>query len=188
LSQTNVNRPKGQLNGEDRTWEIQTNDQLRTAGQYLPMIINYRNGAAVHLPDIAKVENSVEDLRAAGLVNGKQSVMAVIFRQPGANIIETVDRVIALLPQLKAAMPGGVEFSIVQDRTPPIRGSLRDVERSLIISFFLVILVVFVFLRSIRSTVIPAVAVAVSLVGTFVVLPDLSWMMPSWSSKISPDM
>ena len=170
LSQTNVNRPKGQLNGEDRSWEIQTNDQIRTASQYLPMIIKYRSGSAVHLPDIAKVQDSVEDLRAAGLVNGKPSVMAVIFRQPGANIIETVDRVIDLLPQLKAAMPGGVEFSIVQDRTPPIRGSLRDVERSLIISFFLVILVVFGFLRSIRSTIIPAVAVAVSLVGTFGVM------------------
>ena len=170
LSQTNVNRPKGQLNGENRTWEIQTNDQMRTASQYLPLIITYRSGAAVHLPDIAKVEDSLEDLRAAGMVNGKPSVVVVIFRQPGANIIETVDRVKDLLPQLQAAMPGGVEFFIVMDRTPSIRGSLRDVERSLIVSFFLVILVVFGFLRTIRSTIIPAVAVAVSLVGTFGVM------------------
>jgi hydrophobe/amphiphile efflux-1 (HAE1) family protein len=170
LSRTNVNRPKGQLANENRTWEIQTNDQLRTANQYLPLIISYRAGAAVRLPDVGRVEDSVEDLRAAGMVNGKLSVMLVIFRQPGANIIETVDRVRDLLPQLLAAMPGGVEFSIASDRSPPIRGSLRDVERALAISFALVILVVFGFLRNIRATIIPAVAVAVSLIGTCVAM------------------
>jgi multidrug efflux pump len=167
LSQTNVNRPKGQIANERKAWEIQTNDQLHTASQYLPLIIHYRAGAAVRIPDVGKVEDSVEDLRAAGMVNGKPAVMAIIFRQPGANIIETVDRVRNLLPQLEAAMPGGVEFNIVSDRSPPIRGSLRDVERALVISFALVILVVFSFLRGVRSTIIPAVAVAVSLVGTF---------------------
>ena len=170
LSQTTVNRPKGQVSNQEKTWEIQTNDQLRTADKYLPVIINYRAGAAVRLPDVGRVTDSVEDLRTAGMVNGKPSVMAVIFRQPGANIIETVDRVKALLPQLKAALPGEVAFSIVSDRTPPIRGSLRDVERALLISFFLVILVVFGFLRSFRSTLIPGVAVAVSLIGTFGVM------------------
>ncbi len=170
LSRTTVNRPKGQLSNQEKTWEIQTNDQLRTADKYLPVIINYRSGAALRLPDVGRVTDSVEDLRAAGMVNGKPSVMAVIFRQPGANIIETVDRVKALLPQLKAALPGDVEFSVVSDRTPPIRGSLRDVERALLISFFLVILVVFSFLRSLRSTIIPGVAVAVSLIGTFGVM------------------
>ena len=129
LTSTNVNRPKGQLADETRTWEIQTNDQLRTAEQYRPLIVTYRAGAAVRLPDVANVEDSVEDLRAAGLVNGKPAVMVIVFRQPEANIIETVDRVRNLLPQLEAAMPGGVKLSVVQDRTPPIRGSLRDVER-----------------------------------------------------------
>jgi multidrug efflux pump len=170
LSSTNINRPKGQLVDETRTWEIQTNDQLRTAQQYLPVIVTYRAGAAVRLPDVANVQDSVEDLRAAGLVNGRPAVMVVVFRQPAANIIDTVDRVRSLLPQLEAVMPGGVNLSVVQDRTPPIRGSLHDVEMTLVISACLVILVVFAFLRNVPSTVIPGVAVVVSLVGTFGVL------------------
>ncbi len=170
LANTNINRPKGQVADKERTWEIQTNDQLHAAEQYQPLIVTYRAGAAVRLPDVAHVENSVEDVRAAGLVNGSPAVMLVVFRQPTANIIDTVDRVRSLLPQLEAAMPGGVKLSIVQDRTPPIRGSLHDVELTLIISACLVILVVFSFLRNVRSTVIPGVAVTVSLVGTFGVL------------------
>jgi multidrug efflux pump len=158
------------LTDKTRTWEIQTNDQLRTAQQYLPVIIAYRAGAAVRLPDIANVQDSVEDLRVAGLVNGKPTVMVIVFRQPDANIIDTVDRVRSLLPQMEAAMPGGIELSIVQDRTPPIRGSLRDVELTLIISACLVVLVVFLFLRNVRSTLIPGVAVGGSLVGTFGVM------------------
>jgi len=170
LSNTNINRPKGQLADETRTWEIQTNDQLRTAQQYLPVIITYRAGASVQLPDIANVQDSVEDLRVAGLVNGRPAVMVIVYREPGANIIETVDRVRSLLPQLEAVMPGGVKLSVTLDRTPPIRGSLHDVELTLVISASLVILVVFVFLRNVRSTVIPAVAVGGSLVGTFGVM------------------
>ncbi|HME42398.1 MAG TPA: multidrug efflux RND transporter permease subunit [Syntrophorhabdales bacterium] len=167
---TNVMRPKGQLSDGIKTWEIQTNDQLRRAYQYSPVIVAFRNGAPVKLTDVADVQDSVEDIRASGLMNGKPAVMVVILRQPAANIIDTVDRVRALLPQLEASMPGGIKTSIVQDRTPPIRGSLRDVERALLISAFLVILVVFAFLRNIRSTVIPGVAVVVSLVGTFGVM------------------
>jgi multidrug efflux pump len=170
LASTNVNRPKGQLTDEKRTWEIQANDQLRTAQEYLPLIITYRAGAAVRLPDIANVQDSVEDLRVAGLVNGRPAVMVFVFREPAANIIETVDRVRSLLPQLEAVMPGGVKLSVTMDRTPPIRASLRDVELTLVISACLVILVVFVFLRSIRSTIIPGVAVGGSLVGTFGVM------------------
>lgn len=170
LASTNINRPKGQLANETRTLEIETNDQLHKAALYRPLVVTYRAGAPVLLPDIASVEDSVEDLRAAGLVNDKPAVMVVVFRQPEANIIDTVDRVRSLLPQLEAAMPGGVKLSIVQDRTPPIRGSLRDVELTLIISACLVILVVFSFLRNVRATVIPGVAVAVSLIGTFGVL------------------
>ncbi len=167
LAGTNVNQPKGQLADKTRTWEIQANDQLNKAEQYRNLIVRYRAGAAVQLLDVAKVEDSVEDLRAGGLVNGKPAVMVIVYREPEANIIETVDAVRSLLPQLEAAMPGGIQFSIVQDRTPPIRASLRDVERNLIIAAGLVILVVFLFLRNLRSTAIPAVAVSVSLVGTF---------------------
>ena len=120
LAHTNINRPKGQLADKKRTWKIQTNDQLHAAEQYQPLIVTYKAGAAVRLPDVANVENSVEDIRAAGLVNGRPAVMVVIFRQPAANIIDTVDRVSSLLPQLEAAMPGGVKLWIVQVRTPEI--------------------------------------------------------------------
>ena len=181
ISSTSVNRPKGQVADETRTWEIQTNDQLRRAAQYRPVIVSYKAGAAVRLSDVASVVDSVEDVRTAGLVNGKPSVMVIIFRQPGANIIETVDRVRALLPQLAAALPGSVQVSVVQDRTPPIRGSLKDVERSLLISAALVILVVFGFLRHVRSTVIPAVAVGVSLIGTFGVMYLLGYNLDNLS-------
>jgi multidrug efflux pump len=170
LARTNVNRPKGQLADGTRTWEIQANDQLRGAREYRDLIVSYRSGAAVRLLDVATVEDSVEDLRATGLLNGKPAVSVIIFRQPEANIIETVDRVRSLLPHLEAVMPGGVKLSVVQDRTPPIRGSLRDVEINLLISASLVILVVFLFLRNVRSTVIPGVAVSVSLIGTFGVM------------------
>ncbi len=124
LASTNVNWPMGQLGNREKNWEIETNGQLRGATQYRDLIVSYRSGAAVRLVDVAKVEDSVEDVRARGLVNGKPSVMAVVFRQPDANIIETVDRVRSLLPQLEAVMPGGIKFSIVTDRTPPIRNSL----------------------------------------------------------------
>jgi hydrophobe/amphiphile efflux-1 (HAE1) family protein len=170
LTATSVNRPKGNVAGGDRSWEIRTNDQLRKAEEYLPVIVTYRSGAAVRLSDVATVQDSVEDIRTAGMVNGKPSVMVILFRQPGANIIETVDNVRALLPHLKAALPGGVDLSVVLDRTPPIRGSLHDVAISLVISALLVILVVFWFLRNVRSTLIPAVAVGVSIIGTFVVM------------------
>ncbi len=167
LSNTNVNRPKGQLSRDDRTWEIHTNDQLSKAVEYLPLVIAYRSGAALQLADVAKVEDSVEDVRAAGFVNGKPCVMLVIFRQPGANIIETVDNVRGLLPQLQAAIPGAIDLSVVVDRTPPIRGSLKNVEETLVISAILVIMVVFWFLRNVRATLIPAVAIVVSITGTF---------------------
>ncbi len=170
LSSTNVNRPKGRLSRDDRTWEIRTNDQLYKAAEYLPLVINYRSGAAVRLADVATVEDSVEDIRAAGFVNGKPCVMLVIFRQPGANIIETVDNVRALLPQLQAAIPAAIDLSVVVDRTPPIRGSLVNVGETLVISAILVILVVFWFLRNVRATLIPAVAIVVSVTGTFAVM------------------
>ena len=170
LSSTNVNRPKGNLVLGDKSWEVRSNDQLRKAKEYLPLVVSYRSGAAIRLPDVANVQDSVEDIRATGLVNSKPSVLVILFRQPGANIIETVDSVRALLPQLQAALPGAIDLSVVLDRSPPIRGSLHDVEISLMVSGMLVILVVFWFLRNVRATVIPAVAVAVSIIGTFAVM------------------
>ena len=170
LTSTNVNRPKGQLTGDERTWEIRTNDQLQQAEEYLPLIVAYRNGRAVQLSDVASVETSVEDLRTMGVANGTPAVLVIIYRQAGANIIETVDRLRAQLPQLEASLPGSMSLSIVMDRTPVIRASLHDVERTLAISVGLVILVVFVFLRNLRATLIPAVAVPVSLISTFGVM------------------
>ncbi len=170
LSSTNANRPKGELERGDKRWEIQTNDQIFTAKEYEPTIIDYRSGAAVRLPDIAQVVDSVEDIRQAGYVNGKPSVFLVIFRQPGANIIETVDNIQSILPQLKAAIPGAIDLTTVVDRTPPIRSSLKNVMEALIASGILVILVVFWFLRNVRATLIPAVAIFVSIVGTFGVM------------------
>ena len=170
LTSTNVNRPKGQLTSDDRTWEIRTNDQLQQAEEYLPLIVAYRNGRAVQLSDVASVETSVEDLRTMGVANGTPAVLVIIYRQAGANIIETVDRLRARLPQLEASLPGSMSLSIVMDRTPVIRASLHDVERTLAISVALVILVVFVSLRNLRATLIPAVAVPVSLISTFGVM------------------
>ncbi|HSR11737.1 MAG TPA: multidrug efflux RND transporter permease subunit [Thermodesulfobacteriota bacterium] len=181
LAATSVNRPKGQLGNGEKAWEIESNDQLRRAEEYRDLVVSYRSGAAVRLTDVAKVEDSVEDLRAAGFVNGKPSVMVIVFRQPDANIIETVDRVRELLPRLESVMPGGIKFHVIQDRTPPIRGSLKDVEINLVIAFVLVILVVFVFLRSLRATAIPGVAVSVSLVSTFGVMYLLDYNLDNLS-------
>ena len=167
---TNANRPKGALEDADRHWQILANDQAKTAADYIPAIVTYRNGAAVRLGDVASVEDSVQDIRNAGLVNGQPAVMMILNRQPGANIIATVDRVRALLPQLRASIPGAIDLNVVMDRTPTIRGSLREVERTLAISVVLVVLVVFLFLRNLRAALIPSVVVPVSLIGTFAVM------------------
>src|SRR6202008_756236 len=144
------------------TADIVTNDQLLKADYYKPLIVGYHNGAAIKLSDIANVEDSVENIRAAGFVNGKPSVLVIIFRQPGANIIDTVDHIRQALPSLKASIPSGIDLTIVLDRTTTIRASVRDVEITLAISVCLVILVVFVFLRNVRATLIPSVVVPVS--------------------------
>lgn len=167
LAGTNVNRPKGMLSNDSTSWEIHANDQLQKAADYRNLIISYKSEAALRLSDVASVEDSVEDLRVSGVVNGAPAVMVIISRQPGANIIYTVDSIRTMLPQLEASLPGGVKLAVVLDRTPPIRGSLHDVEVSLLLSGFLVILVVFWFLRNIRATLIPAVAVASSIIVTF---------------------
>jgi len=170
ITATNVNRPKGSLEEGDRHWQILANDQAKKAADYMPIVVAYRNGAAVRLQDVAEVLDSVQDLRNAGSANGKPSVLLILNRQPNANIIETVDRVKALLPVLRASIPSSVDLDLVLDRTPTIRGSLRDTERTLLIAIALVILVVFAFLRDWRATLIPSMAVPVSLVGTFGVM------------------
>jgi multidrug efflux pump len=167
IAATNVNRPKGQLATSVRASELLANDQLFKAADYAPLIVAYRSGRPVGLSDVGSVDDSVEDLRNIGLSNKNPAVVVVIWRQPGANIIDTVDNVRALLPQLRASVPAAINLDVVLDRSSTIRASLHDVERTLVISVVLVTLVVFVFLRSVRSTLIPAVAVPVSLVGTF---------------------
>jgi multidrug efflux pump len=170
LSLQNANLAKGQITDDLTTADIVTNDQLLKADYYKPLIVGYHNGAAIKLSDIANVEDSVENIRAAGFVNGKPSVLVIIFRQPGANIIDTVDHIRQALPSLKASIPSGIDLTIVLDRTTTIRASVRDVELTLLISIGLVIMVVFVFLRNVRATLIPSVAVPVSLIGTFGVM------------------
>jgi multidrug efflux pump len=170
LSKQNANEPKGQISNETGTADITTNDQLLKADYYKPLVVGYHNGAAVKLSDFAEVQDSVENIRAAGYVNGKPGVLLIIFRQPGANIIDTVDRIRASIPALKASIPAAMDFTIMLDRTTTIRASVSDVERTLAVSIGLVILVVFLFLRNVRATLIPSVAVPVSLVATFAVM------------------
>ena len=170
LSLQNANLPKGQLADGATTADILANDQLMKAKDYRQLVVTYHNGAAVRLGDIADVQDSVENIRAAGFVNGKPSVLLIIFRQPGANIIDTVDRIQRTLPALKASIPTAMDLNVVLDRTTTIRASVRDVELTLVIAVILVILVVFLFLRNLRATLIPSVVVPVSLIGTFGVM------------------
>jgi multidrug efflux pump len=167
IASTNANRPKGILDDGKNSWQIYANDTSKTAAEYRPLIVAYQNGAAVRLGDVAQVIDSNQDLRNAGLANGKPAVMLIVSRQPNANIIETVDRVKALLPQFKASIPAAIDLRVLLDRTPSIRASLRDTETTLLLSVALVILVVYLFLGSARAALIPSVAVPVSLIGTF---------------------
>ena len=170
LGQQNANLAKGQIANDTTTSDLATNDQLLKANQYEPLVVGYSNGAAIRLSDIANVQDSVENLRSAGLANGRPCALVIIFRQPGANIIDTVDGIREALPQLKASIPSAIDLTVVMDQTTTIRASVLDVERTLVISIGLVILVVFIFLRNLRSTIIPAVVVPVSLIGTFGVM------------------
>jgi multidrug efflux pump len=170
LKAQNANVPKGQLADGQTTADILANDQLLKAVDYRPLIVGYHSGAAIKLSDVADVQDGVQNIRAAGFVDGKPSVLVIISRQPGANIIDTVDRIRAELPALKASVPAAVELHVVLDRTTTIRASVHDVEVTLVVSICLVILVVFAFLRNWRATLIPSVAVPVSLIGTFGVM------------------
>ena len=170
LVATNANRPKGVLEGDEHAWQVGANDQARRADDYRQLIVSWKNGSPVHLSDVARVRDGEQDERNYGYANGRPAVLLMIYRQPGANIIETVDRVYALLPQLSASISPAIDLTVVMDRTPTIRGSLKEVERSLVISVALVVMVVFLFLRNLRATLIPGVVVPVSLIGTFAVM------------------
>ena len=170
ISTTNANRPKGTVEEDDKRWQIYANDQVHRAEDYRPLVVAYRNGAAVRLDDLAEVVDSVEDVRHEGSSNGRPAVLLRIDRQPGANIIETVDRIKALLPQLTASIPPAIDVDVALDRSPTIRASVHHVEFTLVLSVGLVIMVVFLFLRNARATLIPTVAVPVSLTATFGVM------------------
>ncbi|WP_454016314.1 efflux RND transporter permease subunit [Azospirillum sp. Marseille-Q6669] len=167
IASANANAPKGAVEDGELRFQIYTNDQARKAEEYRSLVIAYRNGAAVRLSDVAEVSDSVEDLRNAGITNGKPSVLLMLNRQPAANIIETVDRVKAMLPELRASIPADIDLSVSSDRTTTIRASLAEVEHTLIIAVGLVVMVVFLFLRNARAALIPSVVVPVSLVATF---------------------
>ncbi|HEY2526797.1 MAG TPA: efflux RND transporter permease subunit [Xanthobacteraceae bacterium] len=167
LASANANSPKGTIDDGDRRFQIYTNDQAIKAVDYAPLVIAYRGGAAVKLSDVATVGDSVEDVRNLGLSNGQPSVLIILFPQPGANIIDTIDSVKAELPHLEAAMPSDVDVTVAIDRSTTIRASLRDTEITLVIAVILVTLVVFLFLRNFRATIIPGVAVPISILGTF---------------------
>ncbi len=170
LTATNANRPKGSLEQNGRSWQIGSNDQAHSAAEYAPVLLSYRDGAAVRLRDVAKVSDSVENVRNYGVSNGEPAIVLLVQKQPGANVIETVQRVRALLPRLQASIPQAIDLAVISDRTPTIRASLREVEHALAISVGLVILVVVLFLRSWRATLLPAIAVPVSLAGTLGVM------------------
>jgi multidrug efflux pump len=181
LSVQNSDLAKGQISDGNVRADILANDQNSHAADYRPVIVGYNKGAAVRLSDVAQVVDSVQDLRQTAFMDGKRAVTLIVFRQPGANIIDTVDRIKSEMPSIKASIPNGIDITVVSDRTTTIRASVVDVERTLIISIVLVILVVFVFLRNVRATLIPAVAVPVSLIGTFAVMYLLGYSLDNLS-------
>jgi len=181
LSAANANAPKGGIAVNGKRYQIYTNDQARQASQFADLLVAYRNNAAVRLRDVADVTDSVENIRNLGLANGKPAVLVILFRQPGANIIATIDAVKAALPNLEAAIPASVNVAIAMDQSTTIRQTLRDVERTLIIAIALVVLVVFLFLRNASATLIPSVAVPISLIGTFGVMYLLGFSLNNLS-------
>jgi hydrophobe/amphiphile efflux-1 (HAE1) family protein len=181
LNAANANAPKGSVSDRTTITSFTDTDQLFTADQYRPLIVAYNNGGAVRLGDVADVEDALADVRNLGLVNGKPGIIMPVFRQPGANIIETVDRVRALLPYLQSSISPAITLSVVMDRTTTVRASVKDIEGTLLISIVLVILVVFMFLRTTRATIIPSIAVPLSLVGTFGVMYLLGYSLDNLS-------
>lgn len=181
IANANQRRPQGAVEDSQQRWQIKTNDQLKTAAEYQPLVVHYRNGAAVRLQDVASVTDSVQDLRNAGMADAKPAILMLIRKLPEANIIDTVDRIRAEVPELGKIIPASIHLDVAQDRSPTIRASLAEVEQSLVISVTLVILVVFVFLRSGRATLIPAIAVPVSLIGTFAAMYLLGFSLNNLS-------
>ena len=181
LASANAHSPKGDIETDDRHFQIYDNDQASVAADYRTLLVAYRNGAAIRLSDVAEVNDANENLRNAGLANGKPSVLVTLYRQPGANIIATVDRAMALLPELRASISPAIDVLPAVDRSTTIRASLKEVERTLGISVILVVVVVFLFLRSTRATIVPSVAVPVSLVGTFGVMYLLGYSIDNLS-------
>jgi multidrug efflux pump len=181
LTSANAHSPKGGIDVGDQRYQIYSNDQASKAADYQSLIVAYRNGAAVHLSDVGEVTDGVENIRNAGLANGKPAVLIILYRQPGANIISTVDRVKGLMPQLQASIPPTIDIGLAVDRSVTIRTSLHDVERTLILAVLLVIIVVFAFLRNLRATLIPVVAVSVSLVATFAAMYLIGYSLDNLS-------
>jgi len=181
LGSANAHSPKGGIDVGDQRYQIYSNDQANKAADYQSLVVAYRNGSAVHLSDIGEVTDGVENLRNSGLANGKPAVLIILYRQPNANIISTVDRVKALMPQLQASISPAIEIGTAADRSTTIRTSLRDVERTLILAVLLVIVVVFAFLRNLRATLIPVVAVSVSLIATFAAMYLMGYSLDNLS-------
>jgi multidrug efflux pump len=181
LAAANANRPKGEVSNAVNAWQITDNDQLFKADEYKRVIVTQKGNGIVRMGDVADVQDSVEDIRNAGLANGKPAVLMIVFRQPGANIIDAVDRVKALIPQLQASIPAAIHLDVALDRTTTIRASVRDIQITLVISIILVVMVVFVFLRNLRATFIPSVAVPLSLIGTFGVMYLLDYSVDNLS-------
>ncbi|MFZ0680508.1 efflux RND transporter permease subunit [Candidatus Binatus sp.] len=170
LASANTNSPTGEFADDNQAWTISTTDQLLKASEYKPLIVGYHNGTAVTLSEVADVEDSVQNVRASGYADLNRAILVIIWRAPGANVIDTVDRVYAALPALKASIPASIDLRVVLDRTTSIRSSVKDVEGTLLISICLVVMVVFLFLRNLRATIIPGIAVPISLIGTFGVM------------------
>ena len=167
LASANANSPKGTIDDGNHRYQIYTNDQANVAADYAPLVVAYRNGAAVRLTDVADVKDSVQDVRNLGMSNGQPAILVILYRQPNANIIETIDNVKAELPHLEAAMPADTNVTVAIDRSTTIRASLHDTELTLVVAVILVTLVVYLFLRNLSATLIPSVAVPISIFGTF---------------------
>jgi multidrug efflux pump len=181
LQSANVNSPKGSLENQSGRWTLSDSDQLVEASQYTPLVVVYRNGAPVRLSDVAQVIDATEDVRNSGYADGKPAISIVIFRQPGANIIDTVERINALLPELRASIPPTIQIAVIIDKTVTIRASVKDIEFTLVLTVILVVMVIFLFLRNIWATAIPSIAVPLSLVGTFGVMYLLGYTLDNLS-------
>jgi len=181
LVAANINQPKGNIDGPRQDYALQTNDQLYKASGFRPLVIAYANGSPVRLGDVANIADGVENAQLAGWHDDKRAIILNVQRQPGANVIQVADRVKALLPQLQSSLPQGIDVKILTDRTATVRASVEDVERTLVITIALVIAVIFVFLRNIRATLIPSIAVPLSLVGTFAVMYAVGYSLDNLS-------